>query len=156
MQALMARPVLRVLRRERKGDSTLDEALSPDQFEASFKALGQRLREFRDDREWEKFHTPRNLAMSVSIEAGELLEQFQWLPDDRPLGEDDLDMETIREEVADVVIYVVQLAEVLGLGLGAAIESKIELNEERYPASVARGSSVKYSELPPAEARSSA
>lgn len=152
----MPRPDLRLLRKEKKSNSAHDESISPEQFEASFKALAERLREFREEREWAKFHTPRNLAMSVSIEAAELLEQFQWLPEGQALGEDDLDLEAIREEVADVVIYVVQLAEVLGLSLGAAIESKIELNAERYPAAVVRGSAAKYSELPPVEAHSSA
>lgn len=152
----MPRPDLRLLRKEKKSDSARAQALSPEQFEASFKALAERLREFREEREWAKFHTPRNLAMSVSIEAGELLEQFQWLPEGQPLGEGDLDLETIREEVADVVIYVVQLAEVLGLSLGQAIESKIELNAERYPAAVIRGSATKYTELPAAEVQSSA
>lgn len=152
----MDRPNLHLLRKEKKDARARDEALPAEHFEASFQALAERLRDFRDEREWGKFHTPRNLAMSVSIEAGELLEQFQWLSDDQSRNGDGLDLEAIREEAADVVIYVVQLAEVLGLSLAAAIDSKIELNAKRYPVTVARGSSAKYTHLVSTEERSSA
>lgn len=152
----MDRPNLHLLGKQKKDEPAPGGASSSEQFEASFQALAERLREFRDEREWGKFHTPRNLAMSVSIEAGELLEQFQWLAEDQPQGGDDLDLEAIREEAADVVIYVIQLAEVLGLSLAAAIDSKIELNAERYPVTAARGSSAKYTKLISTETRSSA
>lgn len=111
----------------------------------SLALLAGRLREFRDEREWRQFHTPLNLAIPISVEAGELLEQFQWSdPDDSQL---EGRRGPIVEEIADVAIYVIQLADVLGISLAEAIDSKIDLNERRYPAAAARGSSRKYTQL---------
>jgi dCTP diphosphatase len=113
----------------------------------SLAAIMSRLRAFRVERDWERFHTPRSLAVSISIEAGELLEQFQWVNDDELERHVEERRASIREELADVVIYAVQLADVLKIPLGEAIDSKIGLNESRYPAETARGSSSKYTEL---------
>lgn len=114
----------------------------------SLAAIMARLRDFRAARNWERFHTPRSLAVSIAVEAGELLEQFQWVNDDELEDHVDARRDSIREELADVVIYAVQLSDVLGIRLAEAIHDKIELNESRYPAEVARGSSSKYTELP--------
>jgi dCTP diphosphatase len=125
------------------GDHTEDGRTRPDG--DSLAVLAGRLREFRDRRDWRQFHTPLNLAVSISIETGELLEQFQWSdPDGSQL---EARREAIAEEMADVAIYVIQLADVLDIPLGEAIDSKIDLNERRYPASEARGSSRKYTQL---------
>ena len=104
-----------------------------------------RLRFFREEREWARFHTPRNLAVSVAIESAELLEHFQWLAEDG--SEDGPPVDEVAHELADVAIYVFQLADRLGVSLPEAIESKIERNTERYPVEKARGSSKKYTEL---------
>jgi NTP pyrophosphatase (non-canonical NTP hydrolase) len=113
----------------------------------SLEAIATRLRKFRAERNWERFHTPRSLAVSVAIEAGELLEQFQWVSDEEVANHVEKRRDSIQEELADVAIYLVQLSDVLGISLAEAIEGKISLNESRYPAAAARGSSRKYTEL---------
>jgi len=124
-------------------DSSDQEAKHPN----DLTLLADRLREFRQQREWEQFHTPLNLAVSVSIEAGEIHEQFQWIDKEDAASHIEQRREPITEELADVVIYAIQLADVLNISLVDALHSKIELNEQRYPPSAARGSSRKYTEL---------
>lgn len=113
----------------------------------SLALVAARLRDFRGQREWEQFHTPLNLAVSISIESGELLEQFQWIDAKSAESQIGQRQESIAEELADVMIYAIQLADVLGISLSDAIDSKIELNERRYPSAAACGSSRKYTEL---------
>jgi NTP pyrophosphatase (non-canonical NTP hydrolase) len=113
----------------------------------SLTAIMDRLRDFRAARDWERYHTPRSLAVSIAVEAGELLEQFQWVNDEELESHVRARQNSIREELADVVIYAVQLSDVLGVRLGAAIRDKIELNESRYPVEASRGSASKYTEL---------
>src|SRR5262245_8355858 len=101
-------------------------------------AIAARLRTFTAEREWDRFHDPKNLAMALAAEAGELLEVFQWKTTDEVRG--DLTNEEIRaaaEEIADVLIYLVRLADVLGIELADAVDNKIMLNAERYPIDVA-------------------
>ena len=96
---------------------------------------------FRHEREWEQFHSPKNLATALSIEAGELLEQFLWR-DNETVGGIQLDpkrMEAIRDEVADVLIYLLFLGNDLGIDLPEAIRAKVVKNAEKYPASEYRG-----------------
>jgi dCTP diphosphatase len=108
--------------------------------------LQRELREFAEQREWQPFHTPKNLVMALSGEVGELAELFQWLtPDessavmDRPEQAD-----RVREEVADVFAYLLQIADVLEIDLVAALRSKMRSNELRYPVERARGRADKY------------
>jgi NTP pyrophosphatase (non-canonical NTP hydrolase) len=109
--------------------------------------ISERLSHFRQARLWERFHTPKNLAISVSIEAGELLEHFQWRSDDE-VEAHLRDHETaVASELADVAIYVVQLADALGVSLADAIGTKLDENAERYPIALARGNHLKHSEL---------
>src|ERR1700730_14029632 len=98
-------------------------------------ALQSRLREFASSREWDKFHTPKNLAMALAGEAGELLEVFQWLTpeESRQLSSDPVGQSRVAAELADILIYALRMADVLGVDLAAAVSSKIELNETRYP-----------------------
>lgn len=93
--------------------------------------LAARLKRFRDDRNWRQFHNAKDLAISVSIEASELLEIFQWKPADQPL--DDEATNAAAEEVADVFLYLLMLCDELDIDLIAAAESKIERNEARFP-----------------------
>ena len=109
--------------------------------------LRERLREFAVDRDWQQFHSPKNLAIALSVEAAELLEIFQWLTEDasRTLPVDQL--QRARDELADVLLYLVRLADELGVDLAAAARDKIAANAVRYPVAKARGTSRKYTDL---------
>ena len=104
----------------------------------------QRVLKFRDDRDWRQFHTPKDLAISMSLEASELLEVFQWSGADLE-GRDK--MEQIREELADVLSYCILMADVCGLDLDEIMNEKVGKNEAKYPVEKARGSAAKYTEL---------
>ena len=101
--------------------------------------LKQRLREFARERDWEQFHSPKNLSMALIVEAAELVEHFQWLtePQSRALEPDQ--REAVEQELADVFIYLVRLADLLGMDLLDAAERKIALNAKKYPADLVRG-----------------
>ena len=105
-----------------------------------------RVRQFAAERDWEQFHTPKNLAMALVAEAGELAAEFQWLTAAQSAAPDAQQMERIQAECADVLIYLVRLADELGFDLLAAATVKIQENERRYPADKVRGSSKKYDE----------
>ncbi len=109
------------------------------------KDLVDELMHFRAERDWAQFHTPRNLAISLSLEAGEVLELFQW--DDRQGEALDKIMPQLRDEVADVATYLTYLCADLGIDLDAAIRSKMLKNREKYPVALAKGSAKKYTEL---------
>ena len=100
----------------------------------------ERIRRFTTDREWQQYHTPANLAKSISIEAAELLECFQW-------SETDFDMEHVKEELADVMVYSRNLLDELGLDEDEIINSKMDKNEAKYPVEKAKGKSDKYDKL---------
>ncbi len=99
---------------------------------------------FRDDRNWRQFHNPKDLAISLSLEAAELLEIFQWSGTDLECRDK---LDKIREELADVVSYSVLLADVCGLDLDEIVQEKMKRNAEKYPVSKAYGSKAKYTEL---------
>lgn len=100
----------------------------------------ERIRKFSSDRDWGQFHSPANLAKSISIEAGELLECFQW-------DEDHYDLEAVKDEVADVIVYCIDLVDRLGLDLDEVINRKMAKNEAKYPVDKAKGRSDKYDKL---------
>jgi dCTP diphosphatase len=102
---------------------------------------------FREERDWGRFHTPKNLSMSLAIEVGELLEHFQWVSDEEIPEYVAGHRADVAEELADVMLYVMQLADVLGISLAEALRDKLALNAERYPAHAARGSSAKHTQL---------
>lgn len=109
--------------------------------------LRDELRQFAADRDWEQFHTPMNLAIALSVEAGELLEHFQWLtPDESQRLPADKSC-AIRLEMADVLLYLVRLADRLGIDLAASAFDKIAINANKYPVTLSKGSSKKYTEL---------
>ena len=103
--------------------------------------LKEMAREFRDRREWERFHTPKNLSMAVAIEAAELMEQFQWLTEDEVsrLPGDQGRLDLIKEELADVVIYALSLANSLEIDVASAVVNKLAKNAEKYPEGEYRG-----------------
>jgi dCTP diphosphatase len=106
--------------------------------------LAQRLRQFAAERDWDQFHSPKNLAMALVAEAGELAAEFQWLTPAQSSAPDPEHLTRIRAEAADVLIYLVRLSDKLGFDLLEAAAAKIAANEQRYPAERVRGSSRKY------------
>jgi dCTP diphosphatase len=108
--------------------------------------LNRRLREFAQTRDWEQFHSPKNLAMALTGEAGELIEHFQWLTEEQSYRLPPEKLNEVRLEMADILIYLIRLSDRLSVNLMAAVEEKIELNEKKYPADRVRGSSKKYTE----------
>ena len=114
---------------------------------SSLDPLRDALRAFAAEREWERFHSPKNLAMALSVEAAELLEVFQWMSDadSRSLAPDA--KAAASEEVADVLLYLILLCDGLGIDPVAAAERKMVENARKYPVDKARGTSKKYTEL---------
>jgi dCTP diphosphatase len=108
-------------------------------------ALQLRLREFADARDWEQFHSPKNLAMALAGETGELLEIFQWMSETQSSDLDDDDRARAAEEIADVQIYLLRLADVLGVSMPTAVADKIADNERKYPVGESKGNATKYS-----------
>ena len=113
----------------------------------SLHTLTALLDKFAKDRDWQQFHSPKNLASALVVEAGELLEHFQWLTEEqsRTLSPEKLD--AVGTEVADVLLYLIQLSSALGIDPIAAAEAKLKLNAQKYPVDLSRGSSKKYDEL---------
>jgi len=105
--------------------------------------LRQRLREFARARDWEQFHSPKNLSMALIVEAAELVEHFQWLTEAESARLDPKTFEAVEQEIADVFIYLVRLSDLLGIDLLDAAERKIALNERKYPAHEVHGSAKK-------------
>ena len=104
---------------------------------------------FAREREWEQFHSPKNLSMALAAEAGELMEHFLWATPDqsKAISADPAKRRKIADELADVVVYALEFANATGLDLAAAIEAKMAANAAKYPVEKARGNSAKYTEL---------
>ena len=100
----------------------------------------ERIRKFTTDRDWDQFHSPANLAKSISIEANELLECFQW-------DEEHYDVDEVKEELADVLVYCRNMLDKLGLDEDEIINAKMEQNEKKYPVNKAKGKADKYNKL---------
>jgi len=115
----------------------------------SWQALMAEARRFRDARDWSQFHTPKNLAAAIAIEAAELQERFLWKTDkevDRDL-KDAAKRDAVVEEVADILLFALLLADRLDIDVGTAIADKLVANERKYPVALARGNARKYTEL---------
>ncbi len=108
--------------------------------------LTRLLRDFVRERDWEQFHSPKNLSMALSVEASELMEHFQWLTEDESYDLPPDKQAAVKDEMADVLIYLVRLADRMGVDLMDAAEQKMERNGERYPAELVRGSAKKAGE----------
>ena len=108
------------------------------------KELMNRINQFRDDRDWRKFHNEKDLAISISLEASELLELFQWKNSEEVV---ESSLNEIKEELADVLIYSLMMADNLNLDVDDIIKNKLDLNERKYPIEKSRGSNKKYNEL---------
>jgi len=109
--------------------------------------LRDALRQFADERDWDQYHSPKNLASALAVEAAELLERFQWLTEDESRNLPPAELAKVREEMADVLNYLVRLADKLDVNLLEAARDKIKVNALKYPADKARGSARKYSDL---------
>jgi len=111
------------------------------------KKLQDELSQFSKDRDWEQFHTPKNLVSALSVESSELQEIFQWLTAEQSLNLNQKQLEATEEEIADVAIYLLRLCDILGINLEDAINRKIVKNNEKYPVNLSKGIAKKYNEL---------
>ena len=113
---------------------------------SQFEELTATLKAFVDERDWQQFHTPKNLVMALSGEVGELTEHFQWLTQEESLSLSEATKSQVADEIADVQFYLLLLARGLGIDVPAAVAVKLRKNEQKYPAELVRGSSRKYNE----------
>jgi dCTP diphosphatase len=109
--------------------------------------LKTRLREFAIARDWEQFHSPKNLAMALIVEAAELVEHFQWLTEEQSGNLPPDRLAEVEQELADIQIYLIRLADRLNINLEQAVDAKIAVNERRYPVEKVRGSAKKYTDF---------
>ena len=115
----------------------------------SVSILKEKVAKFRDERDWLKFHNPKDLSIALSIESAELEELFLWKDDisAKRIRRDQKQLQRIREEIADIFIYLLSLSNVLGLDVSEAVDEKLEQNAKKYPISKSKGSNKKYDEL---------
>jgi len=110
------------------------------------KELMKELREFASERDWEQFHSPKNLAMALSVEVAEIVEIFQWLTQEESRNLNADRSQKVKEEIADVMIFLTNLADKLGIDPLEAAKEKVQINREKYPASIVKGKADKYTE----------
>ena len=108
--------------------------------------LVSQLRRFAAERDWKQFHSPKNLAMALSVEVAEIVEVFQWLTEDQSRKLDGEKLDKVKEEIADVMIFLTNLADKLGIDPLEAAKEKIEKNRKKYPANIVKGKAHKYTE----------
>jgi len=111
------------------------------------KELIIKIRNFAQQRDWDQFHSPKNLAMALSVEVAEIVEHFQWLTQAESKNVDAAKLAAIKEEIADVMIYLTQLADRLGIDPVQAAEEKMRINEKKYPVDKVKGIAAKYTDL---------
>jgi len=109
--------------------------------------LKQKLRFFAKERDWEKFHSPKNLSMALSVEVSEIVEHFQWLTEEQSKNLPDEKLKKVENELADTLIYLICLADKLGINLLEAARRKILINEQKYPPDKSKGNAKKYTEI---------
>jgi dCTP diphosphatase len=115
--------------------------------EINLNALKLRLREFADSRDWNQFHSPKNLSMALSVEASEIVEHFQWLTEEQSKNLPQNTLNEVATELADTLLYLIRLADKLDIDLLTAAQNKIDLNEKKYPVSQSKGNAKKYTEF---------
>jgi dCTP diphosphatase len=108
--------------------------------------LKDAIREFIEERDWEQFHSPKNLAMALSVEVSEVVEHFQWLTEGQSANLPPEKLASIREEIGDVMIYLTELSDRLGIDPVEAAKAKVTINGQKYPADLVRGKPTKYTE----------
>ena len=109
--------------------------------------LKQRIRDFAEAREWDQFHSPKNLSMALSAEVAEIVEHFQWLTQEQSSNLPQKKLDEVETELADTLIYLIRLADKLDIDLLQAAKNKIEVNEKKYPIDKAKGNAKKYTDL---------
>ena len=114
---------------------------------ASLQDVRDRLRKFASDRDWDQFHSPKNLAIALSVEASELLEHFQWITSEQSQSLSTEEISAVRKEMADVLLYLIRLSDKLDVDLLKAARDKLLENAQKFPVEKARGSSKKYTDL---------
>jgi len=112
------------------------------------KELESQLAKFAEDRDWDQFHSPKNLIMAMSGEVGELNELFQWLDDveSNELKNDPKKLKKVKEEIADILIYLVRLAYKMDIDIERAVQEKIKINSDKYPVNLSKGNAIKYND----------
>lgn len=111
-----------------------------------FESIQARLQTFGSERDWDQFHSPKNLAMALIVEAAELVEHFQWLTEEQSVSLSPEKLSEVELELADIQMYLIKLADKLGIDLFEAIEKKMVINAEKYPVEKVKGSAKKYNE----------
>ena len=106
--------------------------------------IKQIVREFSSERNWDKYHTPKNLSMALSVEASELVEIFQWLTQDESKNIDSKEIQSVKDEIADILIYLIRIADKLDIDLEEVVLEKIKKNAEKYPVELSKDNAVKY------------
>ena len=114
--------------------------------DTDFDRIKQKVRQFVVERDWDQFHSPKNLSMALIVEAAEMVEHFQWLTEEQSSNLSPEKLAEVEQELADIQVYLISLAEKLKLDLIAAVEKKLVLNAQKYPVDQVRGSSKKYTE----------
>ena len=109
--------------------------------------LIKKLRKFAKERDWEQFHSPKNLVMALSVEVAEIMEHFQWLTEKQSRNLDQKTLDTVKQEIGDIQIYLARLADQLGIDPLLAAKEKLQKNAEKYPVKKAKGSAKKYTDL---------
>ena len=111
----------------------------------NIKEIQEKLSKFAEERDWDQFHSPKNLVMALTSEVGELTELFQWLTEGQSsIKDDSAKTDEIRQEIADIFIYLLRLADKLDIDIEEAIREKIEINAKKYPIDLAKGNATKY------------
>ena len=108
--------------------------------------IQSQLEDFASERDWEQFHTPKNLSMALSVEASELVEIFQWLNPEESNSPNQKQIQEINSEVADIAMYLLRFCSVLGIDIEEAIEKKLEKNALKYPVNLSKGNAQKYNQ----------
>ena len=114
--------------------------------ESDFDRIKKQVRQFVVERDWDQFHSPKNLSMALIVEAAEMVEHFQWLTEEQSCNLSPEKLAEVEQELADIQVYLISLAEKLKLDLIAAVDKKLVLNAQKYPVDKARGNSKKYNE----------
>ena len=106
--------------------------------------ITNKIKKFSEDRNWDKFHTPKNLTMALSVEVAELVEIFQWLSQEESSNLNENDLQSVKEELADILIYLIRIADKFNIDLEESVDEKLLINEQKYPVELSRGNAVKY------------